>query len=238
MSHAWVTVCLADSDADLHERLTIALEPHSPENRIDFKWDEWSIAGGDSDQALHVRDAFTHDARIVRNPSYRMALPEWRCAGGPKWMLDLDTDRNAVHEAARRHWDRWWEWARGGPLAPPYEHLVEQPAADHDRRARLDYVLRPAVDAWLADGGDEAPRPWFADWYGVYGHDRDHYARLASQRVNPTSALLQLDGRWLDDDDFGAINDSLRVPRYYAHADEYLLGLPEACWIVRLNVHY
>jgi hypothetical protein len=229
---------LADSDDELNARLEAALEPHSPARGPYFRWDEWSISGGDSDQALHVRGALVHDARIVRNPSYRMTLPEWRCAGGPKWMLDLDTDRNAVFEAARRYWERWWEWARSGPLAPAYEYLVDPPAVDHDMRGRRDYMIEPAVRAWLADGGDDAPQPWFADWNGVYGHDREEYARLASQRVNPTDALLQLDGRWLDDDDFGARSDHRRFPRYYAYADDYLLALPDDCWIVRLSVHY
>jgi hypothetical protein len=238
-----VTVCLADSDDDLTDRLAAVLEPYSPDHGPHFKWDHWHIFGGDGERALRVRPEFANHPRSVRNPVYpsgesRSPLPALRCDGGPKFTLDLTTDRNTVHQAALRYWDTWWDWARRGPLGPSFAHLVTPPEGDLRRYPRTDWVLRPAFEAWYGHGGEDPPAPDFADPRGPYGYDRDDYAQLCSQQVNTTGALLQLDGAWIDDESFGESADYSRYDRYYAHADNYLNSLEDTCLMVRVAIHY
>lgn len=82
------------------------------------EWDYWFISGANC--AFAVLPEREDDAWLVRFDDWNDSaeeLPRDRCHGGPRGLLDLDTDREAVADEAARRWDRWTRFAAGHPSA-------------------------------------------------------------------------------------------------------------------------
>lgn len=161
---------------------------------------------------------------------------------GPRRLLDLDTKRDAVAGRAHAEWRAWNDFARGFPPGRPMHELRWEYNAVHglgpDDRFRGTYeqqdVIRaisanPEVAALVVDKGD--PIRWFAE-------PEDDYVRRLSAEVNPSDALLTLDGRWLDiSSDVYDEETKTDGSSYFEYADDYLRRVPDDCYLVRVRFH-
>lgn len=212
MAKGRVTVCVPACDPEdpesLRRAIGQAMAPYDY-NREDIphpdwvgEWDYWAISGAGCEFA--VRPGHEDDPRLVRHDEWREPpeeLPRSRCHGGPRGLLDLDTDRaEAAREAARR-WDDWrrFEARHTGPKA-----VLRAIAEDPELEERFTHI----------------PYDWF-------GRDREAYIAERVDDVLPTTALLTLDGRWVE---YGG-------PDYREWFNTYLDGLRADTMVVRVLFH-
>ncbi|WP_031487568.1 hypothetical protein [Streptomyces bicolor] len=137
------------------------------------EWDYWVISGGS--WTFAVLPGQEDDPRLVRQderPGPSEELPRSRCHGGPRGLLDLDTDRAA---AAREAADRWDDWRRFA-----------------DRHAGPESVLRAVAE------DPELKERFTDDPYARFGASREAYIAEHVAEVLPTPAVLTLGGRWVE----------------------------------------
>ncbi|WP_327387829.1 hypothetical protein [Streptomyces sp. NBC_01207] len=250
MAYEPLTVCLPPTDVQqVREAVRRAMAPFDRMSEDvpweQAEWDSWSLGTGRASFA--VRPGAESDPqlmRIVEPPSHsaRVPLPPSRCDGGPRRLLDLDTKRDAVAGRAHAEWRAWNDFARGFPPGRPMHELRWEYNAVHglgpDDRFRGTYeqqdVIRaisanPEVAALVVDKGD--PIRWFAE-------PEDDYVRRLSAEVNPSDALLTLDGRWLDiSSDVYDEETKTDGSSYFEYADDYLRRVPDDCYLVRVRFH-
>lgn len=183
MAKARVTVCVPPCDPDdpesLRRAIGRAMAPYDY-NREDIphpdwvgEWDYWFISGGR--WTFAVLPGHEDDPRLVRHderPRPSEELPRSRCHGGPRGLLDLDTDRAA---AAREAADRWDDWRRFA-----------------DRHAGSESVLRAVAE------DPELKERFSGDPYARFGGSREAYIADHVAEVLPTPAMLTLGGRWVE----------------------------------------
>ncbi|MFE5816503.1 hypothetical protein ACFQ6S_24305 [Streptomyces sp. NPDC056479] len=137
------------------------------------EWDYWFVSG--AGYAFAVLPGHEDDPRLVRHDEWTERpeeLPRSRCHGGPRGLLDLDTDRAEVGREAARRWDDWRRFA--------------------DRHTGPESVLRAiAKDPELEERFTHDPYNWF-------GRDREAYIAERVADVLPTPAMLTLAGRWVE----------------------------------------
>lgn len=238
MSKATVTVCLRLSDGrDVTAALAAALAPFDlAQDPEDGRWDGWVM----SDSLFLVAAGHENDPRLVRidtdDPS--------RCEGGPKRLLDLHTERAAAADAATREWDAWAGLAAAHPPALPLSHFLipfrADPGPETIARARQAHSGQPVMRAFRAqlDLPDNTIWQEENDPITRYAIPREDFVRIRAARVIPTGALLTAEGEWFDDESFGDLDDWHRVDRYYTFVNDYLCGLGDDVWLIRVLIHY
>lgn len=238
MSKATVTVCLRPSEGqDVTAAIAAALAPFGLAQGPEVgRWDGWVM----SDSLFLVAAGHENDGRLVRidtdDPS--------RCEGGPKHLLDLHTERAAAADAAAREWDAWARLAATHPPALPLTHFLipfwADPGPETIARARHAHSQQPVMRAFRARHALSDDTIWQEENDPItrYAIPRGDFARIRAARVIPTGALLTVNGEWIDDESFGDLDDRHRVDKYYTFADDYLRGLGDDVWLIRILIHY
>ncbi|MGW3498620.1 hypothetical protein [Streptomyces sp. NPDC001020] len=243
MAKQRITVCVAppsdpaDPDA-LREAIGEAMAPYHygrediPHPDWVGEWDYWAISGGR--YAFAVLLGHEDDPRLVRVGDWQQGS-EWeeldrgRCHGGPRGILDLDTDREAAAQEAALRWDEWARFAAGHPPALPAAHYLDRvyldPVGYPEERARADHWDQPLIRAILED--PELEERFTDDPVLFFGPDREAFVAAHAAQVLPTPALLTLDGRWLEDGG----------PAYRRWFNTYLDALPPETMLVRVLYH-
>lgn len=248
MAHAIVTICMLDvEESKLQECIVSAMLPYNMEHDPNNKWDSWVIFGGDADWGLAVRPGHDDDPRLVRNLCYGNGEPRqrWplRCDGGPKSLLDFDTDRDKEAGLAEADWAEWNAFASDYPAAKPMRYFLNRHSVSPIQypmvRAWNEYVDQPLIRVVRKQSGLEAVRLWneFQDPVTRFGTEQSEYVRRRVARVVPTPALIQTDGEWVDDESFGDQFDASRWDRYFDVADRYLDALESDAMVVRVRFH-
>jgi hypothetical protein len=186
MAKQRITVCVPSCDPDdpeaLHRAIGRAMAPYDY-NREDIphpgwvgEWDHWFIShwfisGAGCEFA--VLPGHEGDPRLVRHDEWTEPpeeLPRSRCHGGPRGLLDLDTDRAEAAREAACLWDDWGRFAAGHPAALPFDHFAERtrldPAGYPEGRAWQEFAAQPllralAEDAELEDRFTDNPFAYF-----------------------------------------------------------------------------
>ncbi|MFJ2649785.1 hypothetical protein ACIO1C_24070 [Streptomyces sp. NPDC087420] len=238
MAKERVTVCLAPCEpVDLQEAIGAAMAPYFyyPEERPDpdwvGEWDYWYVSGAGCEFA--VRAGCEGDPRIVREEGPeavdRPPLPPDRCHGGPRGLLDFETDRAEVAEEASRAWSEWQEFADGCPVSLAQGHFLQRtyddPVGYPQKRALDDFSHQPVIRALHAR--PELEERFSGDPVGRFGQRRELYVEARVAHVLPTTALLTLDGRWTE----AATHEHRRW------ASTYLDALPADTMVVRVLYH-
>ncbi|MFF7975280.1 hypothetical protein [Streptomyces sp. NPDC007905] len=194
------------------------------------EWDYWYVSG--SNCPFAVLPGHEDDPRLVRYDEWEKSseeLPLDRCHGGPRALLDLDTDRRAVADEAARRWDGWVRFAAGHPPALPVGPYLDRayldPVGYPEQRARAEYASQPLIRAVLEDPELADRFPY--DPIGYFGPDREAFVADRVAEVLPTPALLTLDGRWVE---YGG-------PDYRREFNAYLDALPPETMVVRVLYH-
>ncbi|MEU8005085.1 hypothetical protein AB0B66_28350 [Catellatospora sp. NPDC049111] len=238
MSKATVTACLNLLESrEVTAAIADALAPFDlAEDPESGRWDSWTM----SDSLFLVAAGNENDRRLVRidtdDPS--------RCEGGPKVLLDLDTGRAAAADAAAREWDAWAELAAAHPPALPLSDFLipfwADPGPQTIARARHAHADQPVMRAFRARLNLPDGTIWQEENDPImrYATPREDFVRIRAARVIPTGALLTAEGEWVDDESFGDLDDWRRVDRYYTFADDYLRGLGDDVWLIRVLIHY
>ncbi|MFJ7905389.1 hypothetical protein [Kitasatospora sp. NPDC096204] len=248
------TVCLDETAADdVTAALTEALAPFAHDaqpvdGRWQGEWDWWHVYGGDGERGLAVRPGHENDPRLIRSPiwldgSPRPAQPAHRCDGGPRGLLDLDTERTAAAVAAAREWDDWSAFAARFPPARSLRAMSERgpsapPAVGSPYQAFREQPLMRALVAWRQS--DPNAPAWTRDSDPVwrFGESREQYAHRAAVRVQTTNVLVTLDGRWTDCFEYAPTPEQpIAADAYFDFADRYLRELPDDALIVRVRFH-
>lgn len=251
MSHTTVTVCLApatvgetDVDAagsDVQQRLAVVMAPHKMDEGVDWKWDGWAIAAPAVSGGYRVRPEHVGDPLLVQH-SAASAFDDGRCAGGPKFMLDLDADRHLEREAAARRWSQWQDLVDRSPRADPLRHFLDRRGPGYDLdQAHLDHARQPLVTLWLAGSGlapGTVELSQGTDPVTVFGYDREDYLARCVSTAIPTGALLDLEGVWIDEETFGDFGDHSSFERYFLYADDYIERLAPDVVVVQVYIHY
>ncbi|MFJ7078431.1 hypothetical protein [Streptomyces sp. NPDC098781] len=209
MAKGRVTVCVSPSAPEdpesLRRAIGGAMAPYDYD-RADIphpdwvgEWDYWAVSGAGCEFA--VLPGHEDDPRLVRHDEWNEPpeeLPRSRCHGGPRGLLDLDTDRAAVGREAARRGDDWqrFEARHTGP------------------QSALRAISRDP----------ELEERFTRDPYNSFGRDREAYIAERVADVLPTTALLTLDGRWVE---YGG-------PGYRQWFTAYLLDLPADTMVVRV----
>ncbi|WP_424861796.1 hypothetical protein [Streptomyces sp. MMS24-I29] len=241
MAKQRITVCVpppedpADSGA-LRRAIGKAMAPYyydredRPHPDWVGEWDYWFISGANC--AFAVLPGREDDARLVRFDDWNDSaeeLPRDRCYGGPRGLLDLDTDREAVADEAARWWDRWTRFAAGHPSALPVGHYLDRayldPVGYPEQRARAEYAAQPLIRAVIEN--PELEERFTDDPVGYFGPDRETFVADCASQVLPTPALLTLDGRWVE----------AGGPEYRRWFASYLDALPNETMVVRVLYH-
>ncbi|MGW6916909.1 hypothetical protein ACWGB8_24240 [Kitasatospora sp. NPDC054939] len=210
------------------------------------EWDAWGIG---LQRTFDVRPGAEADPRRIRvedtAPSYlaRPPLPPSLCDGGPRGLLDLDTRRDATAAEARDAWRAWHEYARPFPPARTMDELRREFSAVHglgpNARFRGQFEEQEVIRA-IQDTPRIRSLTATTMWDPIarFAEPEDVQVRRLCSYVNTTDHLLTLDGQWLDS---GAdVFVEQREPygdSYVEYADEYLLQLPEDCFLVRVRFH-
>ncbi|MFF5013744.1 hypothetical protein [Streptomyces sp. NPDC001165] len=241
MAKQRITVCVpppsapADPDA-LRQAIGEAMAPHyywredRPHPDWVGEWDYWFISG--SNCPFAVLPDHEDDPRLVRNDEWRPSeeeLPRDRCHGGPRALLDLDTDREAAADEAAWRWNDWARFAAGHPPALPAGPYLDRayldPVGYPEERARAEYAAQPLIRAFREDPELRERFPY--DPIGFFGPDREAFVADCVSRVLPTPALLTLDGRWVE---YGG-------PDYRREFNACLDALPPETMVVRVLYH-
>jgi hypothetical protein len=252
MASETVTVCVRSEAADIVESLGTVLAPFDINAITDLesfklfgRWDSWIIFGGDGDEALRVKPGFDGDPRIVWNPQRGNGTPRMRfslrCDGGPRGLLDFEAAEDAATGCAAEQWDQWATVTRDLPLPTPLTTLLEQskldPVGYPTERAYSDHASQLALLAWSREfwGSAEVKYTEWTDPAWSFRGTRADYIRRAVIRAVPTSALLTLDGRWID----MTVEDGLTAQdSYYEYASHHLNTLDDDTFVVRIRAHY
>ncbi|MEV7189194.1 hypothetical protein [Kitasatospora sp. NPDC093102] len=248
------TVCLKATAADdVTAALTAALTPFAHDvqpvdGRWQGEWDWWHVYGGDGERGLAVRPGHENDLRLIRSPTWldgspRPAQPAHRCDGGPRGLLDLDTERTAAAVAAARERDTWSAFAAQFPPAHSLRTIAERspsgpPAAGSAYQAFTEQPLMRALAAWRQS--DPSAPTWtkHSDPIGHFAMSREQYAHRTAVRVQTTNVLVTLDGRWTDCFEYAPTpQQPIAADAYFDFADRYLRELPDDAVIVRVRFH-
>ncbi|MEV8320713.1 hypothetical protein AB0Q95_41845 [Streptomyces sp. NPDC059900] len=249
-----VTVCLPPVAPErVHDALVEVMAPYDQNmdsgvsgGEWQGEWDWWHVFGGDDERGLRVRSGFEDDPRIIRNPVYREGEKRLgtrsRCDGGPRGLLDFDTDRAAAEEKALATWQALSALAERSQAASPLRDFLDRFARDATypvTQARQDYMEQPFIRAAFASGlmtstvvqeADDPVARLELGWAEFLERERS--------RVIPTAALIGLDGKWRDDSCVGNIRERFaRTLEYLRFADRYLLGLDADVLVVRIRFH-
>ncbi|MFJ9809270.1 hypothetical protein ACIRTB_13685 [Streptomyces sp. NPDC101158] len=248
MARELLTVCLPPMEVRaVPDAIARAMAPYDMNgDHVPYQgeWDAWSIGGS---IPFAVRAGAEHDPRLIRvddapGPSARPQLPPSQCDGGPRALIDLETERAAVAGQARAEWRTWHAFARAYPPARTMDELRREFNAVHglgpDSRFREQFEEQEVIKAIQHDPAVQALASGMFDPIRRFAEPEEVHVRRACSAVNPTHALLTLDGRWLD-----AASDILTGQgeifggSYNEFADAYLLGLPGECLVVRVRFH-
>ncbi|MFG2907348.1 hypothetical protein ACGF13_20060 [Kitasatospora sp. NPDC048286] len=248
------TVCLdGTATDDVTAALTEALAPFAHDvqpvdGRWQGEWDWWHVYGGDGERGLAVRPGHENDPRLIRSPiwldgSPRPAQPAHRCDGGPRGVLDLDTERTAAAVAAAREWDTWSEFAARFPPAQPLQAKSERspsgaPAIGLPYQEFREQPLMRALAAWRQSDPNVPAWAKHSDPVEYFGESREQYAHRAAVRAETTNVLVTLDGRWTDCFEYAPTPEQPNAAyAYFDFADRYLRELPDDAFIVRVRFH-
>ena len=246
MAIEMLTVCLPPTDVPaVHGAVDRAMAPFDMNGAAGSwqgEWDSWGIGGR---SPFAVRPGAEYDPRLIRvehlpGPSAPPPLPPSLCDGGPRGLLDLDTERDTVAGRAREEWRTWHEYASSFPPARTMDDFRKEfnelygmgPDARFRGLFEEQEVIRaipgnPRVLALTTDTDDPVAR--------FSGSEGGHVLQ-ASTQVNTTDALLTLDGRWLDvSTDAWRDQSENHGKGYFGFADAYLLGLPGDCLLIRVR---
>jgi hypothetical protein len=257
-----LNVCLPPTPPEkVRTALAAAMAPFDANSAVggnpDGEWDWWRIDAGD--ERFAVDPAHDGDPRLIHEPSPggrpRDPAP-LRCDGGPRGLLDLRATRaGAVSRARARIEAERADFARlvaDHPPARPLTVFLARHSADpvHYPRdhAVADHHAQPLVRA-LNNRTAWERYPNLGMW--VLGPDSDpisHFTRdprpeleVAASWAFVATALLTLDGRWVESDrpgPFGApLPGETPSAAYARQAAAYLDGLDGECVIVRLLCH-
>jgi hypothetical protein len=183
MAKGRVTVCVPACDPEdpesLRRAIGRAMAPYDYD-REDIphpdwvgEWDYWVISGAGCTFA--VLPGHEDDPRLVRHDEWKRPaeeLPRSRCHGGPRGLLDLDTDRAEAAREAARQWDDWRRFA--------------------ESHAGPESVLRAVAE------DPELEERFTDDPYALFGADRGAFVAARAADVLPTMAMLTLGGRWVE----------------------------------------
>ncbi|MEV7930865.1 hypothetical protein [Kitasatospora sp. NPDC088779] len=245
------TVCLdATAADDVTTALTAALAPFEHDaqpidDRWQGEWDWWHVYGGDGEYGLAVRPGHENDPRLIRSPTWldgspRPAQPANRCDGGPRGLLDLDTERTAAGVAAAREWDAWSAFAARFPPAHSLRTIAGRgPAATNSPyQAFMAQPVMQALAAWRQSDPDAPTWTKQQDPLWHFAGSREQHAHRTATRVQTTNVLLTVDGRWIDCFDYTPTpQQPVAANAYFDFADRYLRELPEDAVIVRVRFH-
>ncbi|NUT35214.1 MAG: hypothetical protein HOV79_19335 [Hamadaea sp.] len=249
MSNETVLVCLpaAESASPLADRLHAVMHPYDAElDPVAGKWDRWAVCGGFGRFLLPVKEGCEDDPRLVRSPVDMMGrarVPDpTRSDGGPMELMDFARDKRQSIEKNSRRWDAWYEIASQHPRA---RRLADVAATSHlvgdaFAAASLAFGRQPAIQALMQrDGIDESEMLWndFNDPVRIYGYDRAEFLKRVAAKAVSLSALLQVDGRWISGEDFGAEHDLARWDRYDRHVDDYIGSLEPTDLVISVRIH-
>ncbi|MFJ4190529.1 hypothetical protein [Kitasatospora sp. NPDC089509] len=245
-----LTVCLPPTDpADVPDALAAAMAPFWNDAEIppggvwQGEWQWWHVFGGDGAHGLAVRAGDEADPRLVRNPlwsdgSPRPPQPAGRCDGGPRGLLDLDSDRAPVAAAAAADWDNWTAFSSDfEPALSQYAMIAQASDGRAGWAAFFDQPVIRAVAALRASSEQDHRWARAPDPVGCYAGTREQFVRRRASRVVPTNVLLTLDGEWLDGTCTSPDPDALVGDRYFDFADRYLDQLAENALMVRIRFH-
>jgi hypothetical protein len=223
------------------------------------EWDWWHIDAGDDDRFV-VKPQYDGDPRLIHQPTYPSGGPRdrWplRCDGGPRGLLDFDAARNtAVARAQAQLHAEQKDYARlvaDHPPAEPLTVFLERHRANPDgyprEQAVADHHAQPLVRALnRTSAWDRYPN--LGLW--VLGPDSDPVSRFtrdsqpdldrAAAWAITASALLTLDGEWVDTNALGSFTHVLpgedRDTTYARQSTAYLDELDEDCVVVGLLCH-
>lgn len=261
----YLNVCLPPTAlGDLRAALDAVMAPFNinfpdDEWNPNGEWDWWQIDADDED-GFAVRPEFDDDPRLIHEPTYPAGQPRarrpLRCDGGPRGLLDFEaTKARAVDEARARWQAEQKDFARlvaDHPLAEPLSTFLERHRANSEsyprEQAVADHHAQPLVSA-LNHRSTWERYPNLGLW--VLGPESDpisHFTRdiqpdleRAASWALATTALLTLDGQWIEEDRPGPFTNVLAgedpSAAYARQTTAYLDGLREDCIIVRLRCH-
>ncbi|MFF4922360.1 hypothetical protein ACFY4B_17405 [Kitasatospora sp. NPDC001261] len=248
------TVCLEATPAEnVMAALTASLAPFAHEaqpvdNRWQGEWDWWHVYGGDGEHGLAVRLGHENDPRLIRHPTWldgspRPAQPAHRCDGGPRGLLDLDTERTAAAVAAATEWDAWFTFAARFPPAHSLRTITERSRSGSSAASSAYQAFRkqPLIQAFAAWQQSDPYAPTWTKHSDPIGHfdvSREQYMHRAAIRVQTTNILVTIDGRWIDRFEYTPTpQQPVAANAYFDFADQYLHNLPEDAIIVRVRFH-
>ncbi|GAA3221367.1 hypothetical protein ACFO1B_16555 [Dactylosporangium siamense] len=270
-----IIVCLPpDATADVVGALDVALAPFEayqgyPAERD--QWESWRIAGGNDGHGFHIRPGAEDDPRLIHDQPHwslgeQPSMPGM-CTGGPRGLLDLTSAGAAAEVAAGQIWDLFHQLRDELPPALPMEHFAQLPRNqipyvpigrdEHGgfkllpdpgrQQAGEQYRAQPLIRQLLESphfgAGAVAQLPEILPWFTV---SRERYVAARAEEVRRNSALLTLDGWWVDLDlePVHSACDSLSTcphrdgwtePWTRARIATYLEELPGDVIIVRLR---
>ncbi|WP_438319729.1 hypothetical protein ACSHWO_37470 (plasmid) [Streptomyces sp. HUAS TT3] len=249
MAHEVITVCLPPTDVEaIHDEVARAMAPFDMNGDHDpwqGQWDAWGLGRG---KPFAVRPGAETDPRLIRVEdnapahSRRQPLPPSLCDGGPRRLLDLDTRRGLAAAKARDEWRTWHEFARAFPPARTMEELRREFNAAHgpgpDARFRGRFEEQEVIRAVEGQPHVLALAAGMWDPVAQFADPEDAHVRRARSLVNTTDHLLTLDGQWLEAGaDVFTERPETYGDSYVEFADEYLLGLPDDCYLIRVRFH-
>lgn len=264
MSKFDLNVCLPPTaPQSLHAALGAAMAPFDINlaggGNPDGEWDRWHIGAGDEDR-FAVRPECDGDPRLIFESACPPGQPRdrrpLRCDGGPRGLLDFEATKAEAVAQARTRWQaEQHDFARLVADHPPAEPLTAflqrhyaDPAEYPREQAVANHHAQPLVRA-LSHRSAWERYPSLGLW--VLGPDSDpisHFTRdpqagldLATAQALTATALLTLDGQWIEADrpgPFVNVQPGEEPSAAYARqSTAYLDGLDDDCVVVRLLCH-
>ncbi|GAA1972380.1 hypothetical protein [Catenulispora subtropica] len=262
MSKFRINVCLpASATADVEVALTTAMAPFDMNLSADYNpdgmWDWWRIDAGE-DQRFVVKPEHDGDPRLIHSDPDAVGYQRQplRCDGGPRGLLDFNASRREALAQALSQWEAeqqdFQRLVADHPPAHPLTEFLARHAADPDiyprEQAVADHHTQPLVQA-LNHGSAWDRYPNLGLW--VLGPNSDPISSF-TQDPQPgfahaeawaimATALLTLNGEWIESDQLGSFTDVRtgedKYDAYARQATDYLAALDDDCIIVRLLCH-